>query len=264
MRRILFSIAVFLCAAPSAFAECAGVYLQDSAPRFVQNLRPAQAQELCSDAFAVEYSGVTRTPLWAAEHLTAASVQSARALPRHDRFEADARLTRNQRAELADYVRSGYDRGHMAPSGDMPTPTAQAQSFKLSNVAPQAASLNRGAWESIESATRDLAERNGEVFVVTGAVFARGAPALIHNRVRVPDQMFKAVYDPISGRAAAYVAANAAGARLRVVSIAQLQRLIGADVFPALPAHVKAEAADVLGITRDRYASAAANVIGER
>jgi hypothetical protein len=34
-------------------------------------------------------------------------------------------------------------------------------------------------------------------------------------------------------------------------------------VFPALPAQVKAGAADVLGTTRERYASAA-NVIGQR
>lgn len=263
MRRTLLLFAFLWSLAPAAYAVCAGVYLQDSAPRFAQNMTPPHVQELCSDAFAVEYSGVTRTPLWSAKHLTAASVDSARTLQRHDRFEADDRLARNQRAELTDYVRSGYDRGHMAPSGDMPTQEAQAQSFRLSNVVPQAASLNRGAWENIESAARDLAERNGEAYIVTGAVFARGAPALIHNRVRVPDQVFKAVYDPRSNQAGAYLAANATGARVRVISIAQLQRLIGADVFPALPAQVKAGAADVLGTTRERYASAA-NVIGQR
>lgn len=263
MRRTLFLFAFFWWLAPPAFGACAGVYVQDTAPVFVHNAVPAQTQELCSDAFAVEYSGLTRTPLWAAEHLTSASVRSARALPRHDRFEADVRLRRSQRAELADYVRSGYDRGHMAPSGDMPTPEAQAQSFVLSNVAPQAAALNRGAWEDLETATRDLAEHSGEAFVITGPVFARGAPALIHNRVRVPDQIFKAVYAPRSGQAAAYIAANASGARVRVISIAQLQRLIGADVFPALPARVKAEASDVLGISRDRYAGVS-GAIGQR
>jgi endonuclease G len=257
MRRVLFSIAVFLCATPSALAACAGVYLQDAAPRYVQSQAPQQATELCYAAFAVEHSGVTRTPLWSAEHLTAANVESARTLSRHDDFHAESELPRYQRAELTDYVRSGYDRGHMAPSGDMPTREAQEQSFSLANIAPQAAALNRGAWEEVESATRDLALRNGEVYVVTGPVFARGAPALIHNRVRVPDQVFKAVYDPKSGQAVAYIAANASGARIRVISIAALQRLIGADVFPALPARVKAQAGDLLGLTRDRYASAA-------
>ena len=257
MRRALFFIAFFWWLAPCAFATCAGVYLEDSAPRFVSSTTPAQAQELCSDAFGVEYSPLTRTPLWAGEHLSAQSVESARALPRRDRFEADSRLARNQRAELGDYVHSGFDRGHLAPSGDMPTLAAQAQSFRLSNVAPQAASLNRGAWEEIEAATRDLAVRNGEVFVITGVVFARAARAFINNRVRVPDQIFKAVYDPQSGEAGVYIAANAPRSRLRVISLSQLQRLIGVDMFPALQAQAKAEASDVLHLTRARYASSA-------
>jgi endonuclease G, mitochondrial len=221
----------------------------------------AQIAELCFDAFAVEHSGQTRTPLWSGERLTAQSVASARALARHDDFHAEAALPRAQRAELSDYVRSGYDRGHMAPSGDMPTREAQQQSFTLANIAPQAAWLNRGAWEDIENAARELAQRDGEIYVVTGPVFGRGAPALIHNRVRVPDQIFKAVYDPRSGQAGAYVAVNARGAQIRVISIAQLQRLIGADVFPALALAAKANASDVLGV-RDRYASTA--FIGQR
>ncbi|MFT3729040.1 MAG: DNA/RNA non-specific endonuclease [Terricaulis sp.] len=263
MRRALVVIAALFALTPNAFAACAGVYLQDAAPRFVQQATPEQTTELCFAAFAVEHSGQTRTPLWSAEHLTAASVESARALPRRDDFHAERTLPRNQRAELTDYVRSGYDRGHMAPSGDMPTREAQDQSFTLANIAPQAASLNRGAWEDVESATRNLAERNGELYVVTGPVFARGAPALIHNRVRVPDQIFKAVYDPRTRQAGAYIAANASGSRVRVISIDALQRLINADVFPALPATTKSIASDMLGVTRERYASAA-NVIGQR
>ena len=70
------------------------------------------------------------------------------------------------------YRRSGYDRGHMTPSGDMPDEHAQQQTFSLANMVPQTAALNRGVWEGIESAVRDLAVRQGELYVVTGPVFA--------------------------------------------------------------------------------------------
>ena len=79
-----------------------------------------------------------------AERLTRASVEAARRTPRENRFHPDTRLPPGNRAELADYARSGLDRGHMAPPGDTPTDAAQEQSFTLANMIPQAPALNRG------------------------------------------------------------------------------------------------------------------------
>lgn len=240
-RAALF-VSLFLFATP-AWANCADEYYRGAAPRLAQSAQ-WDVRELCYDDFAVGHSGVTLTPLWSAEHLTASEVEAARGLARRDDFHADENLPHGERAELIDYRRSGYDRGHMAPSGDMPTPEAQDQSFTLANIAPQAPSLNRGLWEQIEVAVRNLADRDGELYVVTGPIFDRDS-ALLNGRVRVPSAMFKAVYDPARRQAAAYVADNAAGANYRVVSIAALRTMIGADVFPSLPASIKARTMDL-------------------
>src|SRR5689334_14644056 len=140
MRAALFASILVLVAAP-AWANCAEEYYGGAAPRATQSVA-LDVRELCYDDFAVGHSGVTHTPIWSAEHLTAGEVDAARALERRDAFHAEASLPYNERAELSDYRRSGYDRGHMTPSGDMPTPEAQAQSFTLANMAPQAPSLN--------------------------------------------------------------------------------------------------------------------------
>jgi endonuclease G len=235
---VLAALAGVLLLTTPAFAACEGDYYGGAEPRAAQAL---SVRELCYDAFAVGHSAATHTPLWSAEHLTAGEVDAARTLERRDRFHAEAQLPRSERAELADYVHSGFDRGHMTPSGDMPTPTAQAQSFTLANMAPQAPALNRGLWEEIEVATRNLALEDGDLYIVTGPIFADDE-GFLNGRVRVPSAVFKAIYDPQRREAGAYVAENAASADYRVVSIVQLQTLIGVDVFPLLPRSIKARA----------------------
>lgn len=202
-------------------------------PRLAQGARP-----LCYRAFALLHSAATRTALYSAEHLTAARIGAARGLPRDSEFHPDPGLPPEERAELQDYARSGYDRGHLAPSGDMPDAEAQQDSFSLANMVPQAPKLNRGVWEGIESAVRRLAESRGDLYVVTGPVFQGAALARIGN-VIVPTHVFKAVLDPGRGQAAAYVARNVDAAPWAIITVAQLSDLTGFDVFPSLPARAR-------------------------
>ena len=84
--------------------------------------------------FAVMYSGISRTPLWSAEHLTRESILDAKDLKGRAAFHPEGELPSNERAELSDYARSGFDRGHMAPSADMPNRSARQQCFSLANM----------------------------------------------------------------------------------------------------------------------------------
>lgn len=223
----------------------------DSCPRFfAQGGRPAitnaklatDAVPLCYGAFAILYSGLSRTPLYAGERLTRASVTAARSVDRADSFHEETRLPASERAALSDYVHSGYDRGHMAPAGDMPSPETQAESFTLANIVPQNRTVNRSLWAAIEESVRRLAMRRGELFVVTGPVFSGKSIQSLDGRVLVPTQLFKAVYDPASGEAAAYLAPNDAEGQWQAVSMAALKDIAGLDVFPGLSAQDKRQA----------------------
>ncbi len=196
---------------------------------------------LCNDAYAALASGVTHGALWSAEHPTAASLAEARETGRVNLFHPDDRLPPADQAQLEDYRRSGYDRGHMTPSGDMPGGQAQEQSFSLANMVPQTPQLNRGVWEGIESAVRDLAVREGELYVVTGPAFAGQQVASIGpDGVLVPTSTWKAVYDPRAGGAGVYVCQNTARPTCTTISVATLVQEVGVDPFPALPAATKA------------------------
>jgi endonuclease G len=110
--------------------------------------------------------------LYASERLTRQSAEAANAFEyRDNRLHAEDGLSAAERAELADYVRSGCDRGHMAPSGDMTTREDDFASFSLANIVPQAGGLNRSGWASLEGYVRLLAVTFDEAYVVTGPAY---------------------------------------------------------------------------------------------
>jgi endonuclease G len=155
------------------------------------------------------HSGEAKTPVFVAQRLNRQMLVQGQGMGRTDRFYAEARLPQAERAELADYRGSGYDRGHMAPAGDMHNDEAMAQSFSLANMVPQDPTHNRGAWAKIEADTRKYVMRaQGDVYVFTGPVY-EGAPAAIgEGRVAVPSHLYKVVYDASTGRSWVHWHAN--------------------------------------------------------
>ena len=217
---------------PTSFVQCPQFFVNGKPPAVAP--RP-KLRELCYEAFAILHSGETRTPVFVAQRLNRRSVEDADE-KRATKFFADARLPRAERAELEDYQRSGYSRGHMAPAGDMPTPTAMAQSFSLANMVPQDIQHNGGAWAKIEQDTRHYVRRaKGDVFVITGPVFTSASPSIGRNGVRVPTYLFKLVYDQTTNRAWAHWHENREGFRgARPITYSELVRRTGVHFFPEL------------------------------
>jgi endonuclease G len=220
--------------------SCAAQYVDGTQPRLTNAKLAPKTRTLCFSAYSVLHSGVTRTPLWASEHLTYAELLMD--IDRKDNFHAEPSLPADERSELADYAGSGYDRGHLAPAGDMPSVEAMSESFSLANMTPQNPTNNRGLWSSIESKTRDLAMQRGELYVVSGAIFASASIQRINNRVFVPTNYFKAIYDANTGESGAYLVANDATRNYKVVSINELTQTAGIDPFPSISAYSKSSA----------------------
>ena len=214
-------------------------------PQFFANARPPlvtvlpSTRALCFDAFAVLHSGESKTPIYVAEKLKSASIAGAHE-KRTNHFFADARLRTQERASLEDYAGSGFDRGHMAPAGDMTSAQAMGQSFSLANMVPQAPEHNRGVWaKSVELATRKYAARaQGDVYVITGPVFLPNiaqSPSIGPGRVHVPAFLFKLVYDQASNRAWVYWQANDDATRgSRPISYAELVLRTGVVFLPGV------------------------------
>jgi endonuclease G len=219
---ILILMLVSSFSANAGFEECSQFFVNKTAPK-LSSQSPGKQRELCYSAFAVLYSGQSKTPVYVVEKLSKTQLLDAKGEKRASRFFEDARLPNIDRSRLADYkatfIQNGsevrFDRGHMAPAADMPNPEAMAQSFSLANMVPQAPENNRGPWaKSVEKATRNYVMRAaGDVYVFTGPVYSEPVQTLGPNKVWIPKHLYKLVYDPSTNRAWAHWLENTDDAR---------------------------------------------------
>ncbi|WP_243456168.1 DNA/RNA non-specific endonuclease [Psychrobacter halodurans] len=239
----VFAIVVGLSSAQADdLTQCSQSFYGGVYPEFTNTKLDKNTQALCMDGFAVMYSGVSRTPLWSAEHLDRRRLQQAKTIDREDSFHEESRLPKSMRASLSDYSGSGYDRGHLAPNANMANRSQQYDSFSLANIAPQSPRNNRYIWRNIESATRYLTQQYGEVYTITGVAFTGKKTKQLAKRVLVPSHFFKAVYIPATNQAGVYYAPNDESERIEVISVDELTAKVGIDVLPVLDRQTKAQA----------------------
>lgn len=141
----------------------------------------------------------------------------------------------------SDYKNTGYDRGHMAPAGDMNwDKQVYKQSFLLTNIAPQNGNLNSGQWKGLENAIRKWSERDSALIIITGTIFADSVKTIGKNKVGVPTQLYKIVFAPYveNPRMIAYLYDNIKPTNPvsdYVVTVDEIERLSGNDFFSTLP-----------------------------
>jgi endonuclease G len=244
IRTLFIGLAVLFAASItySAQTNCPEHFVGGQAPDIINQKLANKVREVCYSEYGLMHSGVTRTPLYAAEHLTRSRVQQAKGMKRNSKFFPDPNIPISERAELRHYARSGYDRGHMAPSADMPDERSQQECFSLANIVPQEPKNNRGPWEGVESAVRTLTKDRGELYVVTGPLFQGENLQRIGGAVMVPTQLYKAIYDPKRQEAGAYLIDNAEVAQPQKISISELEQLAGISIFPSVSERVKSRA----------------------
>ena len=134
----------------------------------------------------------------------------------------------------------------------MPDEASQQEAFSLANMVPQTPALDRGIWEYIEGAVRDLAERDGEIYVVTGAAYHGSDLQSFQGQVLVLTSTWKVVYDPRIGTSGAYVCKNIQDPTCVLLPVVDIARVVGVASFPVLPENVKVTAMQ-LPLPPDRH-----------
>ena len=153
---------------------------------------------------AMDYSDHLAQPNWASWDLTSGDTGSS---GRSSSFFTDTNLPPTFFWLPGDptnpFSGTGYDRGHMCPSGDRTTNTTYNDMvFFMSNIIPQASSQNEGIWANFEGQCRTYADAGNELLITCGpSSFTTNK--LYSNHVTIPDYTWKiAVVVPLSAGAA--------------------------------------------------------------
>lgn len=183
-------------------------------------------------------------PNWVAWELTADETFGD--VTRTNKFSSDPEV--EGCAKTWDYSYSGYDRGHMAPAGDMKwSQEAMTETFLLTNICPQVKSLNAGSWKGLEEKCRQWAEADSAIYIVCGPVIDGDPIEYIgDSRVYVPRMFFKAIISPYStpARGIGFIMPNEkvkGGMQACAVTIDSIEALTGHDFFSSLPDEIEDE-----------------------
>ena len=206
------------------------------------SLAPRQEQIIRHSGYTVSYNKDLKIPNWVSYELTREETRGKE--KRGNRFIADP-LATGPIATNADYTRSGYDKGHMAPAADMKwSPEAMKESFYFSNMCPQHPQLNRRGWKNLEDKIRNWAIADSAIIIICGPIIEKQPKTIGKNKVVVPQQFFKVVLSPFVKpiRAIGFLFNNEQAVEplsSYVVTVDSIESLTNMDFFAPLPDEIE-------------------------
>jgi endonuclease G len=138
---------------------------------------------------AMAYQRDAGIPAWVSWHLEAADIGGVG----RGNFAADTSLPAGWYQILpSDYTGSGYDRGHMTPSGDRTSSrAANDETFLMTNIIPQAPDNNQGPWANLENDSRAMLGAGNELYIISGGSGSLGT--LAGGKLQIPAVTWKVI-----------------------------------------------------------------------
>lgn len=155
---------------------------------------------LLNPYFTISYNNAKGGANWVSWHTDATDLGD---VDRADNFRTDATLPEDFFVvKPSHYSNSGFDKGHVCPSGDRTYAyDANSETFLMSNMLPQAPNNNQKTWRNLETYLRSLIlKQDKEVYVIAGQ-YGRGGVGknggktnfLANGKINVPSNIWKVV-----------------------------------------------------------------------
>lgn len=194
-------------------------------------------QIVIHDYYTLSYNEKYEQAEWVAYELKKSYVRSSN----FDRpyFIEDPKVKTGS-ADWRNYKKSGYDKGHLCPAGDMGFAiNAYNDTFFTSNISPQLHDFNGGVWNRLEQKVRYWATKYDGVYVITAGVLQPNLKTIGEEQVLVPNYFYKIVLDNSNGqyKMIAFLVPNEKSNKPLyefVVSVDSIEKMTGIDFFPKL------------------------------
>lgn len=140
--------------------------------------------------YVLSYNRSKETLNWASWQLNKSWLGS---VDRQNNFRPDSLLPPGwERVTPSAYSGSGYDKGHVVPSGDRTRNVEDnSATFLMTNMIPQTPDNNRHTWEGLESYCRELVNQGKELYIIAGPLDSQGKP--LKGKVTIPRTTWKVV-----------------------------------------------------------------------
>jgi endonuclease G len=211
--------------------------------------------------YVESYNATKGEPNWVSWHLDATNTTGV--TDRLNDFAGWAALpTGWYQVESNSYSGSGFDRGHNCPSADRTSSTnANAATFLMTNMIPQAPQNNEQTWANLENYLREQVIEGNEVYIImgsygTGGSGSGGAANTVNNgHVNVPSNVWKvAVVVPAGDNDISRVSTNTRVIAVNtpnvnainsnwtnyIVTVKDIETATGYTLLSGLPANIRA------------------------
>lgn len=196
------------------------------------------------DYYTLSYSEKHEQAAWVAYELTPQHLKKINR--KRPYFIYDDKVT-TKSANYRNYKKSGYDRGHLVPAGDMRfSLEAYNDTFFTSNISPQNHQFNAGVWNRLEQKVRYWTKKYGKIYVITGGVLSNNLKTIGKEHVSVPDFFYKIILDNSKDnpKIIAFLIPHKKSDKPLysfVTSVDSIEKLTGIDFFAALPNTIENE-----------------------
>jgi endonuclease G len=150
-------------------------------------------------------------------------------------------------ADWRNYKKSGFDKGHLCPAGDMEFAIdAYNDTFFTSNISPQRNDFNAGIWNRLEQKVRYWAVKYDGIYVVTAGVLEPSLKTIGKENVAVPKFFYKILLDTSRGefKMIAFLIPNEPSNKPLydfVVSVDRIEKMTGIDFFSVLDDKIESQ-----------------------